>query len=113
MHEISLAKNIIEIIVEEMPGYGMTRVESIKLAVGEMRQVVPDTLRFAFHILSKDTPLEGASLTMESIPVRARCRACEEDFCMADWAPICPGCGEANVEITSGKELDIVEFGGS
>ena len=113
MHEISLVENIIEIIMAEMPGHGVARVESITLRIGEMQQVVPDTLLFAFDILSKDTPLEGAEVIIEDVPIRGHCRICGQDFAVEDWIARCPECEKMDVEIISGRELDIVEFTGS
>ena len=113
MHEISIVENIVEIITAEIPKHGITKVESIKLVIGEMQQVVPDTLLFAFDVLSKDTPLEGAKLIIESLPIRGCCKSCLQDFIMEDWGGKCISCGEKDIEIISGKELDIVGLEGS
>jgi hydrogenase nickel incorporation protein HypA/HybF len=113
MHEISLIQSIIEIIMAEMPKHNITKVETITLKIGKMRQVVPDALLFGFHILSKDTPLEGANLIIEDVPTKGCCKVCGQDFAIENWLSNCPGCGKANYDIISGKELEIVEFEGS
>ena len=71
MHEVSLIQSINEAVMAEMPKHNITKIESITLRIGEMRQVIPDTLIFAFEILSKDTPLEGAKLIVENIPTKS------------------------------------------
>ena len=113
MHEISIVENIIKIIMAEIPKHGITRVESIRLAIGEMQQVVPDTLLFAFDVLSMDTSLKEAKLIIESIPIRGRCRVCFQDFPIENWGGKCIRCGKTDIEIISGKELDIIELEGS
>ncbi len=113
MHELSLIENIIDIILEEMPKHNLTRIESISLKVGQMRQVVPEALLFGFECLSKDTPLEGAELIMENIAIKGRCDHCEEDIILENWFDPCPGCGAMHLPIVAGKELEIVEFEGS
>ena len=112
MHEISLIESIIEIIASEMPKHNITSVETIKLRIGEMRQVVPDVLLFGFQVLSKGTPLEGAELIVENVSMRGHCRLCDQDFAMEDLFSNCPRCGKAEYDIISGRELEIVEFEG-
>ena len=113
MHEISIVDSIINIIMAEMPKHNLAKIESIKLRIGEMRRVVPDTLLFAFDVLSRDTPLEGAKLIIESLPIRGRCKSCLQDFPIENWGGKCIRCGKNDIEIISGKELDIVELEGS
>ena len=112
MHEVSLIQSINEAVMAEMPKHNITKIESITLRIGEMRQVIPDTLIFAFEILSKDTPLEGAKLIVENVPTRGRCKKCGHDFAVDDWFRTCSKCGGGDIEIISGKELEIVEFEG-
>lgn len=113
MHELSLVENIIEIILAEMLKHNLTKIESISLRIGEMRQVVPDAMHFGFECLSKDTPLEGAKLNIEHIPTKAHCNHCNQDFIVENWLASCPSCHSNDIEIISGKELEIAEFEGS
>jgi len=113
MHELSIVQNIIEIVLAELPKHNLTKVESISLRIGEMRQVVPDALYFGFECLSKNTPLEGAEVKIENIPIKGKCRHCQHEFILENWLESCKKCGENHVEIISGKELEIAEFEGS
>ena len=113
MHELSIVQNIIEIILAELPKHNLTKVETISLRIGEMRQVVPDALYFGFECLSKDTALEGAEVKIENIPIKGRCRQCSHEFILENWLENCKKCGQNHVEIISGKELEIAEFEGS
>jgi len=113
MHEISLIENIIEIITSEMRKYNITKVSVIRLRIGEMSHVVPEALTFGFEMMSKDTPLEGAELVIESVPTKGRCNNCGTEFMMTDILDICPDCKGTRMEIISGKELEIAEFEGN
>lgn len=113
MHELSIVQDIIEIIQAELPRHNLTKVESISLRIGEMRQVVPDALYFGFECLSKNTPLEGAEVKIENIPIKGRCKNCYHEFILENWLDSCQNCGQNHVEIISGKELEIVEFEGT
>ena len=112
MHELSIIESIINIILEEMPKHNITKVESISLKIGEMRQVIPEALHFGFECLSKDTPLEGAELIIEITTIKGHCYRCNHEFIMKNWLDSCPNCGENSIAIISGKELEIVEFEG-
>ena len=58
----------------------MTKVDVIKLRIGEMRQVVADSLLFGFECLTKNTPLENARIEIENIPITARCMNANRNF---------------------------------
>ncbi|MCI0494622.1 hydrogenase maturation nickel metallochaperone HypA, partial [candidate division KSB1 bacterium] len=92
------------------PKHNITRVKSISLRIGRMRQIVPNALFFAFECLSKDTPLEGAEVKIEDIPIKGRCRNCDHEFILENWQENCESCGESQVDIIAGKELEIAEF---
>ncbi len=112
MHEVSLIENVIEIVMAEMPRHGITKVENVKLRIGQMNLVSHDALVFAFEVLSKGTPLENARLIIESVPTEGCCRRCGEEFIIEDWLAGCPMCGGTDIELISGKELEIAEFEG-
>ena len=113
MHELSLARNIIEIITAELPKNGLTKVDTITLKVGEMTQVMPDSLRFGFECVSRETSLEWATLIIEVVPAKGRCTSCGKDFIIENREFICPECGRTGITVLSGKELEIVEVEGT
>ncbi|MBN1350437.1 hydrogenase maturation nickel metallochaperone HypA [candidate division KSB1 bacterium] len=112
MHELSLIANIIDIVREEMPRHNLKKIQRITLRIGEMRQVVPEALHFGFECLSKDTPLEGAELKIENVPLTGFCNQCNKKSAITDWFQACPVCQTGALEIVSGKELEIAEFEG-
>ena len=56
MHELSIADAVVTIASRHAAGRKVTRVD---LKVGHLRQVVPDSLTFAFELVSAGTELEG------------------------------------------------------
>jgi hydrogenase nickel incorporation protein HypA/HybF len=112
MHELSIAQNIIEIICDQMRIHNLSRIESVSLRIGLMRCVVMESLRFSFDVLASGSPLEGARLEVEEVPIRGRCLECGHGFTLKTWMDDCPLCRGARVEIISGKELDIVSIEG-
>jgi len=110
MHEMSIAQSLIEIIQEEMARNQAKTLRSVRLHVGEMSAIVPDSLSFCFEVITAGTDMEGARLMMDIIPLEGRCLSCGEAFRIKDYVFLCPFCGGSEVETVSGQELSIVEI---
>ena len=104
MHELSLATAVLNTALkhaEDRP------VEVVAMRVGTLRQVVPDSLRFYWDIVARDTICEDARLEITEIDARLQC-----DDCGRAWEPLiaafrCPECASAQVTVTAGEELEI------
>ena len=108
MHEMGIALQIIEIATDSIPAdAGDVRVEKINLKIGKLAAVVPDSLRFCFDVAIKDTPLDGAKLVIQELPVTARCKDCDTHWTINGPAFTCENCNSGSLEILSGRELDI------
>ena len=108
MHEMGIALQIAEIATASIPkDVGDVRVEKINLKIGKLAAVVPDSLRFCFDVAIKDTPLAGAELVIEELPVVARCKDCDIQWTISQPAFTCENCNSGSLEILSGRELDI------
>ena len=110
MHEMSIAQSLINIIHEEMVKNNASILRTVRLNVGEMSTVVPNSLEFCFSILTAKTPLEGVRLIMDIIPLKGYCRECEDTFKIENFLFVCPSCGNGQVETIEGKDLSIVEM---
>ena len=103
MHELSVATAVAEIAERHAGG---RRVLLVGVRVGHLRQVVPDSLRFAFEAVTSEGPCAGARLEVTAVPLRLRCA------CGHEWEPgeprfVCPACDTAGGEILAGEELDV------
>jgi hydrogenase nickel incorporation protein HypA/HybF len=109
MHEIGIATGMMKIIEKEAAKHGVSRVSKVHVRIGELANVVPDALSFAFDSVILGTVAEGAKLEMDIIPAKGRCNACDIEFDMDKINVFCPQC-EGIAEIVSGKELEITEL---
>ena len=108
MHEMGIAMQIIEIATSAIPeNMDNVRVERVNLKVGKLAAVVPQSLRFCFEIIARDTPLSGAKLNIEEMPVVARCRECNIEWNITGSVFTCEKCKGGLIDIISGRELDI------
>jgi hydrogenase nickel incorporation protein HypA/HybF len=104
MHEFSIASAIVDTAVRHAAG---RRVTLVTVRCGRLRQVVPDSLEFAFGILSRETLCEGARLEQEVVPARLRCGTCDDEFEIELPVFRCPSCGGADVAVLTGEELEV------
>ncbi|MEU9378014.1 hydrogenase maturation nickel metallochaperone HypA [Streptomyces sp. NPDC048255] len=110
MHEMSIAMAVVGQVEEAARAGGAGAVSAVRLQVGELAGVVPDALAFCFELACAGTVLEGAALTTESVPARARCGTCTAEWPVGMPPELCcPGCGRAtDVTLLSGRELQIL-----
>lgn len=110
MHELSIATSIVEIAREHaLSDHPHARVRAIRLEIGELSCVQPESLRFGFEIASAETCVAGARLEIQSVPVVVFCPQCQVERVLPSIQKFrCPECETPTPEVRRGKELDIV-----
>jgi hydrogenase nickel incorporation protein HypA/HybF len=108
MHELSIAMALVDAAREKAEELGSVRVEVLHVRIGALSGVVPEALLFSFDLAAKGTPLEGARLEIEEVPVTVRCPRCREERPLPSVQHLrCPVCSEPTPEIVGGKELEL------
>ncbi len=107
MHELSICRSIADIVGRHAEGRS---VRTVHLQVGQLRQIIPDTLVYCWSLVNEDTPLAGTELAVESIPAAIRCRACDHDQVITHAILVCGSCGGHEVTIVSGEEFLITSL---
>ena len=107
MHELSLAQNIFEIVGEHLPKEAFRQVKSVKLRVGEVAGVVPDSLEFCFNAIAAGTPLQGAVLEVERVPCVMKCNSCGNISSNESGIFLCSFCNGNDLKMISGNELQV------
>ena len=103
MHELSLCGSIYEIVDRAAAGRA---VSVIHLQIGQLRQIVPDTLKYCWTLVSDQTDLAGSELEVDSVPVTLLCSECSALTTLADEPLfLCDGCGGSHVSVTTGEEF--------
>lgn len=112
MHETALALSILDIIVGKCSEAGGSTVDSLRVRIGKAAGVMPDALLFAFDAAKADTIADHAQLVIEPVPVGGTCKECKKAFTAGDaqFVFACPFCGSKSFEITSGREMEIVDM---
>src|SRR5512146_3265912 len=107
MHELGITQNVLQIAVSEAELHSAKRIKSIRLIVGELSNVDPESISFYFEVLSRSTMAEGANLEFDYVKALARCNGCGTSWPPIDSSFYCPSCGISGAEVFQGNELRV------
>jgi hydrogenase nickel incorporation protein HypA/HybF len=108
VHELSICGSIADIASRHAAGRA---VSVINVRVGQLRQVVPETLVYCWELVTAETSLAGAELRLEQVPARIRCRTCGQESDVGDLPVFaCAGCAGIDVEVVAGEEFLITSL---
>jgi hydrogenase nickel incorporation protein HypA/HybF len=113
MHELALARSLIELVDDYAGQQGGRQVRRIHVRLGQL-SAMTRALYFCFGSASRGTSCEGALLDIEEVPLTVRC-----GHCKAVKAPSgrynfrCPDCGMPTPEVVTGREMQLtaIELG--
>ena len=103
---MAITQSVVDAVCEHAAG---RRVHSVRLEIGALCAVVPDSMHFCFGLATEGTVADGATLDLDIRPGSARCRSCGQQFRMDDPILLCP-CGSADVEVLAGREMKILSM---
>ena len=107
MHELSIALSLIDMASEEAERLGV-QVEVLHLRLGALSGVVREALLFSFDLAAEGTPIAGARLEIEDVPVVVFCPACNEERPLPGIQNfLCPVCGTPTPEVVRGRDLEL------
>jgi hydrogenase nickel incorporation protein HypA/HybF len=104
VHELSICRSISGIVTEHAAGRPVARIH---VRVGQLRQIVPDTLAHCWELVAATpgSPLAGSVLEVDSVPAGVDCRACGAHTVLTEPVPRCAACGGCEVAIVTGEEF--------
>jgi len=108
MHELSIVQSVVESVTDTAALYPGAKVKSVRLRIGVLASVVEDSLRFCWGIATQGTPLAGAALEINSVPVAVHCASCGQTSQIEGVQSFrCPICNEPAADLRQGRELEI------
>jgi len=107
MHELSIACEIIEIVLKEKESRALGRITEVGIDVGALSGIDPEALAFGFEAATLDTPLAEARLQVKSILASGVCNHCGKSFEAGEFVFACPHCGSSDLKITGGEKLQV------
>ena len=107
MHEYPITLSIVQISNEEALKHGANKITEIRLKIGELSGLVPESLQIYFDMISQGTLSEGAKLVVEKIPIKFRCNDCGNESGVIGGIYKCPKCDSKDIKIINGNEYMI------
>jgi hydrogenase nickel incorporation protein HypA/HybF len=110
MHEMSLCEGIRGIVEDQARTHHFARVNRLRIEIGRFAGVEKDALRFAFEVVMRGSPAEGAELELIELPGRALCYDCMAEKEIAHRLDPCPDCGGGKMMPQGGDEMRIKDM---
>lgn len=107
MHEIGIAASVLDAVRAEMAQRPGSRARSVRLRIGELAGVDPESLRFGFDALVQDSDLDPLRIDVDYIARLQECLDCNRQFAADRYTLECPFCGSLRGRCIAGDELDI------
>lgn len=110
MHEIGIMQSVLARVDGEARAANAREVHQVRLRVGRLSGVVPESLQYAFEVMRADTLAAGAQLIIEDVPAACWCATCNREFEIPDFLSQCPQCGALSAELRRGRELELASL---
>lgn len=108
MHELSLCNSIRGIVTRAASG---RRVETVHVQVGQLRQVVPETLVYCWGLVTDGSELAGSRLDIDSVPVTLECQSCSATTTVEHkLVLVCGACQSGDIRVVTGEEFMITSL---
>lgn len=110
MHEMSLCEGIRSIIEDAARTHNVDQFRSVSVEIGRFAGVEKDALHFAFEVVMRGSPAEGAQLITLDLPGRALCYDCVKEVEIENRLDPCPDCGGGKLMPQGGDEMRIKDL---
>ncbi len=110
MHEMSLCEGIRSVLEQQATAHNVAKITKVRLEIGQFAGVEKPALEFAFDVVMRGSPAEGAALEMIDVPGKAMCFDCAQEVEIEDRLAPCPKCGGGKLMPTGGDEMRIKDL---
>jgi len=105
MHELSVCQALIAEVETLARRRDARSIGEITVHIGALSGVEPDLLARAFPLACGGELTRTATLNIETVPARIRCRECGGENEVPPNRLLCAGCGGWRVDVIGGDEL--------
>jgi hydrogenase nickel incorporation protein HypA/HybF len=103
VHELSLCQAIADVVRPYADGQ---HVDIVRVRIGALRQVVPESLSFCWTLVRVYEDMPDAELELEFVTTEVNCRCCgRQSTITSRFSLLCPRCDSADVQVLRGDEF--------
>ncbi len=111
MHELALANQIVDIVVQAGKDYGAEKILSASVVVGRLMAVEVDNLQFALNALKDQfSATSTTDFIITEEPVQVVCGKCGSTTQLEDWVFVCAVCGANDVKVVAGDSMMVLDI---
>jgi hydrogenase nickel incorporation protein HypA/HybF len=107
VHELSICSSMVGIVRKHAAG---REVRAVHMRIGELRQIVPDTLAYCWSLVTEDSELAATELRIERVPLKIRCASCDREQVLSEPLLLCSSSTEHKVDLIEGDEFLIISL---
>jgi hydrogenase nickel incorporation protein HypA/HybF len=104
---MGITAEVLRAVLDASEKAGATHVNSVRLTVGALTEVVPDSLQFAWEALTPGTLAEGSVLEIDETKGRSLCLQCGTEFEHDRFDRRCTACESFSTKVCGGDELRV------
>ena len=113
MHEFTLASEIVSAVRESLRGSDCPPPRVLRVRVGELSGLNPDSLRFCLEAVRENAGDEAMGIEVVPVKPRLVCPECGEVELAGRFDTLCPKCGAKATGFAGGREMEVeLECGG-
>ena len=110
MHELTVTKNIYQIVQKHAIKNNVKKVLSVNLEIGALSDLQNEWIQRYFDRLSRGTVVEGAKLKITKVPAVFQCNQCRKSFEVTSVLEndlSCEKCHSSEISLVSGREYHV------
>jgi len=107
MHELSLAEDMLDMIIQRSKDDDFERVTKVWLEIGKLSHVEAEAMEFCFDAVVAGSLVEGAVLEIITSEGMGKCLHCQEINCIEHLYDPCSHCGKFGLDIIQGDQVRI------
>ena len=108
MHEGHFTEQIVFNVIEELKKHSGRKPNKVRVTVGEVYHLVPESVLMHYEVATKGTVLEGVALELIEEPMQVECLSCQKQGPVEDHhLLLCSYCHSQNVKPVAGNKIAI------
>jgi hydrogenase nickel incorporation protein HypA/HybF len=112
VHEYSIVQGVLDTVIPAAKSAGATKLLKVRLRVGDMTEVVQESLDFMWDICCEERGefVKDCKLEVQFVYPRSACMSCGHEFEHDRFHLKCPECGSSSTMLLSGRELEVASM---
>lgn len=107
MHELSICRDLLELISEAISGEMVTEVKTVTLEIGQFSHLEESSLGFCFEAVAQGSPACRARLEIIRCKGEGECSKCGNSQALIERFEPCNICGEFPIELIGGEQMKL------